>query len=200
MARSGESTPPARDRYHHGNLRAALVEQALVVLAESGPGSLSVRDVARRAGVSHAAATYHFGDRRGLLTAVAIEGCQGLAAALEAARPSGFLEVGVAYVRFAREHPGHFAVMFDARELHEDDPALQAARAAAGAVLFEEVPTILPPRADPVLGGLAAWSLVHGLASLAAGGMVPAALDDDPDELARRVARVLGAGQAVRSR
>ena len=100
---------PARP-YHHGDLRPALLRAAVEVIGQSGPAAMSLREVARRAGVSHAAAAYHFGDKAGLLTAVAAQGYRMLTEELRRARDSrrGFLEVGVAYVRFAVSHRAHF--------------------------------------------------------------------------------------------
>src|ERR1700750_454713 len=100
--------------YHHGDLRPALLRAAVEVIGQSGPAAMSLREVARRAGVSHAAAAYHFGDKAGLLTAVAAEGYPMLTEDLRSARDtsSGLLEVGVAYVRFAVSHRPHFEVMY----------------------------------------------------------------------------------------
>lgn len=176
-----------RQRYHHGNLRAEMLRHAEELIAEEGPSALSLREVARRVGVSHAAATHHFGDKAGLLTALAIEGLSGLTAALTDARGRGFLEVGVAYVRFAVDRPGAFAVMFDQDLVHADDPVLVAARSAAGASLHAGAPEILARNADRASGALAAWALVHGLASLWRGGMIPAGLPRDPEALTRLV-------------
>ena len=177
-----------RGTYHHGNLRAEMLRHAEALIAQEGPSALSLREVARRVGVSHAAATHHCGDKAGLLTALAVDGLEGLAAVLSAAGGQGFLEVGVAYVRFSVERPGAFAVMFDQDLVHAGDPALVAARAAAGASLHAGAPEILPPDADRLSGALAAWSLVHGLASLLRGGMIPAGLPANPEELTRLVA------------
>src|ERR1700716_2165854 len=93
--------------YHHGDLRRVLLQEAVASLRESGPTALSLRDVARRAGVSHAAPAHHFGDKAGVLTAIATEGFELLAAATGAAtKQSGSLiEGGMAYIRFAIEHP-----------------------------------------------------------------------------------------------
>src|SRR5918998_1032836 len=95
--------------YHHGQLRQVILAAAVDALAESGPARLSLRELARRAGVSHAAPAHHFGDKAGLLTAVAAEGYTLLAEALTAAQQlaGDFLDVGVAYVRFAVEHRAH---------------------------------------------------------------------------------------------
>src|SRR5215212_8272090 len=127
------TTPPASNDarpYHHGDLPRTLLQAALEAIAESGPGALSLRDLARRAGVSHAAPAYHFGDKAGLLTAVATEGYELLADALTRARETSdsFLDVGVAYVGFAVDHRAHFEVMFRPDLYHRDDPAVVAAR------------------------------------------------------------------------
>src|SRR5215207_4165212 len=116
--------------YHHGNLRRALLDAALDTIATDGVAALNLRDLARRCGVSHAAPTHHFGDRTGLLTAIATEGFDGLAEATAEAwtATSSFLEVGVAYVRYAVSHPGHFAVMFRPDLLDPQDPELVRAR------------------------------------------------------------------------
>ena len=166
--------------YHHGDLPRALVRVAVEVLSEVGPGGLSLREVARRAGVSHAAPAHHFGDKAGLLTAVAAEGFSRLADELEA--EEDFLEVGVAYVRFAVSHRAHFEVMFRPELLRSDDDVLVAARARAAATLY--------PAAGSVDAGVAAWSLVHGFATLWLDGALPD-LGEDPEAAARRVATSL---------
>ncbi|WP_116711200.1 TetR/AcrR family transcriptional regulator [Actinomycetospora cinnamomea] len=187
---------PARP-YHHGDLRRAVLDAAIDVIAEAGPAAISLRDLARRAGVSHAAPAHHFGDKAGLLTAIAAEGQELLADRLhEAHRRSGgdFLEVGVAYVRFAVEHRAHFEIMYRP-ELHRpDDPAVIAGRTRAGAVLYRGASERGPGRsADEVrTAGLAAWSLVHGFATLWIHGALPEGLGDDPEAAARTVARHLG--------
>ncbi len=194
MVRSGAAGHRGRDAYHHGNLRDEMLRFAEEAIAEHGPAALSLREVGRRAGVSHSAATHHFGDKAGLLTALAVDGLTDLAGRLDAARPIGFLEVGVAYVRFAVDRPGAFAVMFDQDLVHPDDPTLVAARAKAGRALHGEVGTILPARADAATGAITAWALVHGLSALIRGRMIPPDLPSDPEELTRAVAVHLAAG------
>src|SRR6201982_4125237 len=92
--------------YHHGDLRPALLRAAVEVIGQAGPGAMSLREVARRAGVTRAAAAYHFGDKAGLLTAVAAQGYRMLAEELRSARDArrDFLEGGVAYVQFSVSH------------------------------------------------------------------------------------------------
>ena len=187
MVRSSASTDERRP-YHHGNLRETLLAVAADVVATDGPAALGLRDVARRAGVSHAAVTYHFGDKTGLLTALAVEAAEELAATLTEAAPAGFLEVGVAYVAFAARRPGHFAVLFRNDLIDGTDPRLMAAREAGARVLYGEVPSILAGEADALTGGVAAWALVHGLAELRAAGALPPGMPSEPEELTRAVA------------
>jgi AcrR family transcriptional regulator len=185
--------------YHHGNLPRTIISAALDAIAESGPSALSLRDLARRAGVSHAAPAHHFGDRAGLLTAVAVQGFGLLADALaEAQRQTGdFLEVGVAYVDFAVGHPAHFAVMFRPELYRADDPELIAAKARAGESLYRGAAPFAASEsgADSQEAALAAWSLVHGFATLWLSGNLPAGLPADPGQAARGLASALFSGR-----
>jgi AcrR family transcriptional regulator len=179
--------------YHHRHLRRALIDAAMASIDERGPAALSLRDLARRAGVSHAAPAHHFRDKAGLLTAVATEGFLKLAAALEAAdtRTGRFVDVGAAYVRFAVEQRAYFEVMYRPELYHRDDPELLAARQAAGAFLYPraaEVTGTQPDSPEALGAAMAAWSLVHGLATLWLYGNLPPALGDDPEVVARTVA------------
>ena len=186
--------PPTRP-YHHGDLRQAVLTAAVGALAESGPAQLSLRDLARRAGVSHAAPAHHFGDKAGLLTAVAAQGYHLLADTLTAARQrSGdFLEVGVAYVRFAVDHRAHFEVMFRPDLYRPDDPEVVAARQRAADALAAGVGSVAASRRGPdvPLAGVAAWSLVHGFATLWLNHALPPTLGADPETAARAVAAIL---------
>ncbi|KWX66026.1 TetR/AcrR family transcriptional regulator [Mycobacterium sp. NAZ190054] len=179
-----------RDSYHHGDLKAVILAQAAVLVAERGADGVSLRELARAAGVSHAAPAHHFTDRRGLFTALAAQGWRMLAAALAGARPE-FLDAALAYVRFALENPGHFAVMFDRSLIDPHNAELLDARSAAGAELASGVGTLDDPRAaeDPQAAALAAWSLVHGFAMLWLNRAIDA--DTDPVATAERVARML---------
>ncbi|WP_461190266.1 TetR/AcrR family transcriptional regulator [Arthrobacter sp. Z4-13] len=185
--------------YHHKNLPRTIISAALEVIAESGPSALSLRDLARRAGVSHAAPAHHFGDKAGLLTAVAAQGFGLLGDALsETQRQTGdFLEVGVAYVGFAVGHPAHFAVMFRPELYRADDPELITAKARAGESLYRGVAPFAASESGPASqdAALAAWSLVHGFATLWLSGNLPAGLPADPREAARGVAGVLFSGR-----
>jgi AcrR family transcriptional regulator len=184
----------AKDGYHHGDLRRALLDAAAAAITEDGPAALSLRDLARRAGVSHAAPTHHFGDKKGLLTALATEGFDGLTAALLEARAEtgSFLELGVAYVRYATTHRAHFEVMWRPDLYHADDPALAAARDRSGDALNSGLADLPDgqPGGDVEEAGLAAWSLAHGFATLWLSGSLPD-LPGSPDEAARAVLRHL---------
>ncbi|MFY1824896.1 TetR/AcrR family transcriptional regulator [Myxococcus fulvus] len=181
--------------YHHGSLRRAVLDTAVEALLESGPGGVSLRELARRAGVSHAALTHHFVDKAGLLTALAEEGYTRLADALDAERErtQDFVELGVAYVRFAISHRAHFEVMNRPDLYHPKEPALVAAQARAEAALHDGLGALAKRRLGPDarLGALAAWSIVHGFAVLYINGMVPEELGEDPDAIARAVAGLL---------
>ncbi|MFG3090327.1 TetR/AcrR family transcriptional regulator [Streptomyces antibioticus] len=156
--------------YHHGDLRRAILTAALDVIAADGPAALSLRDLARRAGVSHAAPAHHFRDRTGLLTAIAAEGFGLLAAATR--ESADLKEAGVRYVRFAREHPAHFQVMFTPSLLRADDLELTTARALSADALRTVVAHARhtdegPEKTeDARLTGIAAWSVAHGFATL----------------------------------
>lgn len=168
--------------YHHGSLPQALIDATELLLADKGPEGFSLREVARRAGVSPAAPAHHFGDSRGLLTAVATVGFDGLAQALREGEARGgrdprarLREQGVAYVNFAMRYPGRFRLMF--RDgLLGDDPGLQRAGNAAFMVLENGVREAfgtasgkpLPAKAWTAL--LALWSAVHGFAHLTIAG------------------------------
>jgi AcrR family transcriptional regulator len=180
----------SRDTYHHGDLKAVILAKAAVLVAERGADAISLRELARAAGVSHAAPAHHFSDRRGLFTALAAEGWRKLAEALAGARPD-FVDAALAYVRFALDHPGHYAVMFDSSLVDPDDPELVAAQNAAAAELAHGVGTLKDPRAkaDPDGAALAAWSLVHGFSML----WLNKAIDTDGDPIAavERIAQML---------
>lgn len=182
----------ARQSYHHGDLKSVILAQAAALVAERGADGMSLRELARAAGVSHAAPAHHFTDRRGLFTALATEGFTLLAAALNDAKPE-FAHAAMAYVQFALDQPGYYAVMFDKMLYDAADPALRAAEAEAAAELTGGVATLADPNAqrDPDGAALAAWSLVHGFALLTLNGAVT---DDDPVDTAERLARILFSG------
>jgi AcrR family transcriptional regulator len=138
--------------YHHGDLRAALLTAAGEMLEKQGLASLSLREVARRAGVSHNAPYRHFPDRESLLAALAAQGFEQFGDALER-RPRR--EMGEAYVEFALEHPQRFRLMFSGGHGASDHRAYEALKRS-----FADL------GADAQYAAAAAWGLVHGLAHL----------------------------------
>ncbi|MFF3261249.1 TetR/AcrR family transcriptional regulator [Streptomyces sp. NPDC002932] len=178
--------------YHHGDLRRAVLTAALDVIRTEGPGALSLRDLARRAGVSHAAPAHHFKDRTGLLTAIATEGYELFADAL--ADAPDLRERGVRYVRFATEHPAHFQVMFRPELFRAQDPDLVAAKDRASAELRTGVSGLPTARRgeDAGLAGMAAWSLAHGFATLLLSGNLGGAVGErDPEEVFRALTALM---------
>jgi AcrR family transcriptional regulator len=157
--------------YHHGDLRQAVIAAAVDEVAAVGASALSMRAVARRAGVSHAAPAHHFGDKAGIFTAIATEGFDLLteAVAPAAIKDEGFFTGGVGYVRFALEHPGYFEVMFRPMLYHREDPRLLEASDRAFEVLVESAQHAidlhgLDATAEDL--AIAGWSVAHGLATL----------------------------------
>lgn len=172
-------------------MRRVVLDGALAAIAEQGPAALSLRDVARRAWVSHAAPAHHFGDKAGVLTAIATEGFELLAAAARAAteQSGSLVEGGIAYIRFAIEHPAHYEVMFRPDLYHPDDETLIKAREAGTRVISDAVRRSLGLDAteeDVLNGVIASWSFAHGFASLWSAGNIP--VGSDPEDLARRAA------------
>jgi AcrR family transcriptional regulator len=174
-------TPKPEGRHHHGALRRALLDAVAEVVLERGPDAVTLRECARRAGVSHSAAAPHFGDKRGLLTAFAAEGEARLAAAMRAALddlPPGaapdrrLAATGRGYIAFARANPAHFRLMFRTDLIDRDDPAWRTSTAHAFALLSDAMAALVPGmdartrRARLAL----AWSAVHGFCTLRAEG------------------------------
>jgi AcrR family transcriptional regulator len=162
----------ATDRYHHGDLPNALRAAAVQVIDERGLGAFSLREVARRAGVSHTAPAHHFGDTRGLLTSVATEGFVALHAVTSAAAAvhddpvERLTAIGMAYVELARSHHAHCDVMFRMDLVDPDDPALQDAGLRAYAVLEDTVQAVI--RSEGLTVALddavwLCWSAMQGL-------------------------------------
>lgn len=171
-----------RGRYHHGDLREALVATALRIVAEEGVGALTLRDLARRLGVSHAAPAHHFPDRASLLVALAGEGFLRLrdalgkgAASAGRGRGAKLLAVGRAYVAFALDEPGSFRVMWGPHVAELPRPPAPVARAAEGGYrVLEAAVAELVGAGDPRVGPLAfaAWSLLHGACTLFLDGLL----------------------------
>jgi AcrR family transcriptional regulator len=179
--------PSSTTQYHHGDLRAACLRAAMDLLEQDGAVGLSVRAVARRAGVSPGAPYRHYADRDALVSAVAAEGYRELSAYLSAAHPSpstpeDLAAVAVAYVQFALEHPALFRTMFS-------DPcdADSSERVSATTAIAEYVGALVRrafPGADPGALSTAIWAVVHGLAFLHLDGKLDTST---PEAVADRV-------------
>lgn len=168
----------SRKSYHHGNLKAALVDAVLSLISEKGPNGFSFAEAARRAGVSPAAPYRHFRDRDDLLVETARRGYEVFAARLEAAwdegRPSAlssFERVGRAYLGFAKAEPAYFAAMFEAGVQPDDDPELRAAADRAFRALqrsCEALAAQIPADRRPPVMMMAyhLWALSHGVTAL----------------------------------
>lgn len=175
-------TDPKRS-YHHGDLRAALLRAGEEELAQSGVESFSLRQVAKRAGVSHAAPAHHFTDARGLLTALAAEGFRRFLAAQSAreaeAGPdpkSQLLAAGLGYIDFATERPALFRLMFGSDRPDFTDPDLDIASTAAFFHLREQVAAAGGGEVDAA----SVWAMAHGLADLMANRRMKPILDLPP--------------------
>lgn len=167
-----------RRGYHHGNLREALVEAALALIAQKGSAAFTVAEAARFAGVSPAAPYRHFRDAESLLAEVALRGFHRLTALLQQAWNEGrpepvraFEAIGRAYLAFARDEPAYYAAMFEAHLARENFPDLQAASDRAFAELRQAADRLcagLPVERRPpsLMMALHIWALSHGIASL----------------------------------
>jgi AcrR family transcriptional regulator len=173
--------------YHHGDLRAALVRAALELLEEGGASELSLRGVARRAGVAPSAPYRHYPDRDALLAAVAVVGYRELAEQLAAANPSpstpeDLAAVAVVYVQFALERPALFRVMF--AEPRDPDSSDRASATAAVSAYVDAIVERAFPLGDKAALPTAIWALVHGLAFLHLDGRLDSS---DLSAVSRRV-------------
>lgn len=173
----------AAERYHHGDLRRALVEAGLVLLEREGPAGLTLRKVAALAGVSHAAPRNHVRGLPGLVSAIVAEGFRRHASAMRAAMAeappdpeSQALAAGEGYCAFAAAHPALFKLMFASERADAEEAELQAAKAESHAVLREVARGLdlgRPPGPEAETEAeLHLWSLAHGFASLLADGVV----------------------------
>ena len=172
-----------RNRYHHGDLRRALVQEAVRTIADEGVDRLTLREAGTRLGVSRTALYRHFSDKSALLAAVARDGFQRFRHDLVAAwskapgTDRGFEMMGDAYVRFAVENPGHYQVMFgDYRHLCDKDPELHTDAVAAFQVLIDAIVSLqaagLVRRDEPRILAEYIWAIVHGVSMLAINGQL----------------------------
>lgn len=176
---------PRRKRaghYHHGDLRRALIEQALRTIQSAGAEGLTLRGVGAALGVSRTALYRHFADKEALLAAVAREGFRMLREALREAwqgerGAAGFAAMGAAYLQFAVAHPAHYRVMFGRFvESGERDPELVCEAEGAFGTLVEALVALqregLARADDPLLQARFVWSVTHGIAMLAIDGQL----------------------------
>ena len=174
--RAGGQAMRESDAYHHGGLREALLEAAESVLLEHGVEGFTLRECARRAGVSHGAPAHHFGDARGLLSEFSALSFERLDALMRAYRQSSepdayaqFAATGLAYVDFALANRARFQLMFRSDRLDYRNERLSAAGAGVYAQLVETVTAMRPERARGKLPRehiALAWSIAHGVATL----------------------------------
>jgi AcrR family transcriptional regulator len=170
----------SRRPYHHGNLRQVLLDAGVALIRKVGPKSFTMREVARRAGVSHNAPYRHFRDKDELISAIVGQGFERLNDAMIGQAAPGKTGVerlelcGRAYVNFALRWPGHFTAMFDlAPQSGEVDTG-----ASTGEMAFQTLVGVIVqcqnekafPEGNPLPFALMAWSVVHGIAKLAVSG------------------------------
>ena len=189
-------------RYHHGDLRNALIQAATTVLVEKGAAALSLREVAKVAGVSHAAPYRHFRDKAALLRVLAQGGFERLTEVINTAAENSpynpeqkLIEAGVAYVRNAVQHPEITRLMFAATIEPQQDRAYLAASAASYEALLDIIREGIEQgsfrQQPPQQLVLVAWASMHGLAMLAVASLLEVDMDDEQalDTLIRSVAR-----------
>lgn len=202
------AAPGKRTSYHHGQLRRALLDAALDLATTRGAHNFTLRELARKAGVSHAAPYHHFTDKAALMAELALEIFYTFRTALQAAWDETpgppdrrFAAVGKAYVRFGLTNPAAFRLMFRP-ELFEsanvdkqgdsENPLVQAGKDAFGvlvrAVQECQASGSMPP-GDPYLPAVSAWSLVHGLTTLLLDGVLSGC--DDPAVAERMIDSVI---------
>jgi AcrR family transcriptional regulator len=178
-----EKSVPKPETYHHANLRKTLLDAAVALIDEVGPRAFTLREVARRAGVSHNAPYRHFASKDELLVAVAAEGFDRLTGVMEKAMKPGKTPLerlqlcGVGYVDFGLRWPQHLLVMFDLPAAARNDCNMQVVGENAFRVLLDSI--VAAQRSgdlaagDPLPPAWTAWSLVHGIAKLAISGNLP---------------------------
>jgi AcrR family transcriptional regulator len=195
---------PPETRYHHGDLRAALLRAGEEELAERGYYGFSLRGTAKRAGVSHAAPAHHFRDSRALLTALAAHGFARLSDAMRAAMseaapdPAGqFVASAIGYLRFGLRNPALLQLMFGPERPPDADPELQRQGSACFAILTDTLGAFARTAVTEHEPGremtAQAWSLVHGYTMLAVAGRLDFLGAPSPAELERHLARIVTA-------
>lgn len=186
------STSEQTDRYHHGDLRRALVDAAMELLAEGGTEALGLRELARRVGVSAAAPYRHFKDKQALIQAVAAAGFERFYTEVEGAKDGlppdeQFAAMAEAYVRFALRYPRLYKLMFSSELGRFEDKDLRRAADAAYASL-----AVAAAKEDPEAPGeaaIAAWAFVHGLSMLLLDGQLLGVSPDSAEPLVKALTR-----------
>jgi AcrR family transcriptional regulator len=200
--RAAEDSDEQRNTYHHGDLKRALTEAALGLVTEKGPKGFTLREVARRAGVSPAAPYRHFSDKAQLVAAVATAGFIQLHEALNAVVSEKAdlmgqaLDMGRAYVAWAVTHSDYYQVMFGTELDKVNNPEVLIAGERAFGDLLDVIVRCqqenLLPVGDPREIAGPTWSLIHGIATLAIGSdLAHVGISEDPAELAERALRKL---------
>jgi len=201
-----QTRPADPQPYHHGNLRQALLAKALASLRKQGAEHLSLRELARSLGVSQTAPYRHFADKESLLAELTTQGFRELEQDMQAAMEGGHLApaaalqaAGVSYIRFAVRHPELYRLMFGAYRLDKGrHRELDHAAADAFGVLITAIQRGVDDgifRNEPVIAlAIAAWSIVHGFASLSIDGQLAAAGPADDPALTEHVTQLLCVG------
>ena len=183
MARTTRAARKPRRPYHHGNLRRALLDEALATIRAEGVEGVTLREIGARLGVSRTALYRHFADKRALLAAVATEGFRTLREQLVVAWEEGgrgraaFDAMGVAYVRFAVTNPSHYRVMFGGFvDPDACEPELATEAAAAFAALVDALSALqrdgMVRTDDTLTMARFVWAVVHGVAMLGIDGQL----------------------------
>ena len=206
MAPSKRAARKPRRPYHHGNLRRALLDEALATIRAEGVDALTLREIGARLDVSRTALYRHFADKRALLTAVATEGFRTLRQQLVTAweeggrGPAAFRSMGVAYVRFAVANPAHYRVMFSRFiDPQPREPELAAEAGGAFQALVNAVSALqrhgVVRGDDTVLVARFVWAGVHGVAMLGIDGQLsePGAVEELMQYALERQAAAIGA-------
>jgi AcrR family transcriptional regulator len=179
--------------YHHGDLRSALLDAALTVINEAGSSQLTIREVARRAGVSHTAPYRHFADKDELIVAVVEQGFELLQQTMQTEKDaapkdpiSQFAASGTAYIDFALQHPAYYRVMYSGDLLTSDGhKSLQHTSSNTFAQMVDDITTCqqlnIVKSGNPALQALAILSTVHGFVTMVNDNRVNALLGQNPD-------------------